>query len=376
MRFLFGFLFLSLFSCGNEIKTDLGKTQAYFSLLLKKNDGYVWKYYTHQRKVNSDHPTTNILYRHIKSYKGNHLIIEDYNAGYQKTYHRTVKYDNDSWKSMKEYKIFQDEYTLKKGDTLQYDIHDSILISWVDSNVEFNKSYKFNDFDVSIHDSQQMLKDSISDGLHNKVISGTRNIKSIKNNDTTLSSYHWEKQFRDGMGLYSFSSKSEQWSFDWELVEIMSKKEFDKRKNHGTHRVGFIDTTNTFKVASSFAPCGPTNRIADYYNDDDAKFIGGKGALFELLETTLDKSKPKGESGYLTFRFVVNCEGKAGWFTTEEADLDYQRKSFSSECKNHLYDILSSVEKWKMLTIRDQVRDAYVYITFKLKNGKIIEILP
>lgn len=162
----------------------------------------------------------------------------------------------------------------------------------------------------------------------------------------------------------------------WELTELMSIDAYYRLKNHTLHRVGWIDTTQVMDKHNKFSTCYHFSEINDYYNDDRASFKGRKGALRALLKEKLDKDKLKDESGYLTYRFVINCKGKAGWFTTEEADLKYDRKKFNSECRNHLFDILYEVSEWKSLSISGNAKDAYVYITFKLKDGEIIEILP
>ena len=104
--------------------------------------------------------------------------------------------------------------------------------------------------------------------------------------------------------------------------------------------------------------------------------VGGKGGLWEMVENNLDPSLLKGQDGYFTFRFVVNCKGEAGRFTTEESDLKYNKKEFSSELRNHFLEMLLGVPQWESLTINGEPRDAYVYVTFKIKDDEIIEILP
>jgi hypothetical protein len=163
-----------------------------------------------------------------------------------------------------------------------------------------------------------------------------------------------------------------------ELIEQIPFKEFQQRANHGVKRVGYIDPRSVLDQGSDFKLCDKQVKVADYYNGQDkrAQYVGGKKAIWELVNQHLDKSKLFNESGYLTLRFIVNCEGEAGWFTMEEADLDFQPKRFHTETIQHFFEILYQHPNWKPCIIREEARDAYTYITFKLKDGEIIEILP
>ena len=173
---------------------------------------------------------------------------------------------------------------------------------------------------------------------------------------------------------YFESKTGKNWT---ELVEQIPIEQFQKMANHGRHRLAYIDPEKTMDEATDFKICN--ERIADYYNHDIGHFPilkGGKNAMQKLLNTQLDKTKLFKESGYLTFRFVVNCEGVAGRFITEQTDLDFQGKTFNPETVSHLYEIVKNIKDWRTTMIRKEARDAYAYITFKLNDGEIIELLP
>jgi len=99
--------------------------------------------------------------------------------------------------------------------------------------------------------------------------------------------------------------------------------------------------------------------------------------LLELsLSDQLEPEKLKGQNGMLAYRFVINCEGKAGRFIFRSYDFDYPAKEFSSTAKAHLLEILLRLKTWQPCVIRSENRDSYAYITFKIKDGEIIDILP
>ena len=54
----------------------------------------------------------------------------------------------------------------------------------------------------------------------------------------------------------------------------------------------------------------------------------------------------------------------------------YQPLKFEEETIEHLYGILRKLEEWRPVVINEEARDAYFYITFKIEDGKITDILP
>ncbi len=82
------------------------------------------------------------------------------------------------------------------------------------------------------------------------------------------------------------------------------------------------------------------------------------------------------DSGYLNFRFLVTCEGKAGWFETIQVDSNYKNTQFSKELVSQLQAITAKSENWKIISFDDKPVDYYMYVSYKLKDGEITEILP
>lgn len=82
------------------------------------------------------------------------------------------------------------------------------------------------------------------------------------------------------------------------------------------------------------------------------------------------------DSGYLNIRFVVNCKGEAGRYVIHENNLDLEPIAFSKDLVDQLFDITTQLKKWKPNVIREEKRDSYIYISYRIENGKITEILP
>jgi hypothetical protein len=139
-----------------------------------------------------------------------------------------------------------------------------------------------------------------------------------------------------------------------------------------TNDIGHINP-KTALGDKNFKTC--KNKIFEYYNSEpDGGYKHGKKAL---RDSVLRKySMSINESGYLTFRFVVNCEGKGGRYMVIQNDLDFKPKEFDEELTSHLFTITQDLKEWRPVILENESRDYYMYITYKLLDGKIIEILP
>ncbi|WKN42288.1 hypothetical protein [Tunicatimonas pelagia] len=112
-----------------------------------------------------------------------------------------------------------------------------------------------------------------------------------------------------------------------------------------------------------------------YFHHLDVSYAGEKPAMVDKYKT-LFKPSAKPENGYITIRFIVNCTGEAGRFRVIEMDENYTLKSFSNELVTQLYEITRSLEGWDVLESDNQSYDYVRYITFKIHNGEIKDIMP
>ena len=108
------------------------------------------------------------------------------------------------------------------------------------------------------------------------------------------------------------------------LVILLSCKKESKKYSHD---IGYIDPA-TALGDKEFKTC--SDRIYEYYNFEPyAGYKYGKRALRDSIAKKY--SAIGNESGYLTFRFVVNCKGSAGRYQIIENDLDLKPKKFGAE---------------------------------------------
>jgi hypothetical protein len=145
-------------------------------------------------------------------------------------------------------------------------------------------------------------------------------------------------------------------------------------ENTGKYKydIGYINP-ETALGDRNFKTCDGT--IYQYYNSgSEAGYKFGKKALRDSIKSKYVRASD--ESGYLTIRFIINCKGIAGRYEIVENDLELRPKAFAMQLKDHLLNITSELKEWRPLLLGTNARDSYMYITFKIKNGHITEILP
>lgn len=160
----------------------------------------------------------------------------------------------------------------------------------------------------------------------------------------------------------------------------LANTKFKPSKNKFTKRVAYIDF-KTAKLTEGFQVCDTTN-IVDYYNYrrgdkvySRTQYIDGKNGLRKYVLSNYKNNDYK-DSGYLNFRFIVNCKGEAGAYVTHENDLDLNPKTFNKDLSNQLFEITVALKKWKPNYMRGDFQDSYMYISYRIENGEITEILP
>ncbi len=84
------------------------------------------------------------------------------------------------------------------------------------------------------------------------------------------------------------------------------------------------------------------------------------------------------DSGYLNFRFLVNCKGEAGWFEIIEMNLDFKEQAFHPDLVQQLFKFTSNPKHWNILKYKqnNEAYNYYNYISYRIEDGKITEIIP
>lgn len=134
----------------------------------------------------------------------------------------------------------------------------------------------------------------------------------------------------------------------------------------------FMDTTQNINPQ-----CG--DYFGNYYYGFNAKYPKSSATLLHEVQAFLQEKSNKYEgSGYITFRFMIDCEGKmlqkVQVLQTDEHYLDYH---FDKGFVNQLFGFCKSLNQWKKVSYESGEPANYMaFISFKIKNGKVINIIP
>jgi hypothetical protein len=350
-------------------KSQIDDVHSFF-MIKEIEDGFVNKYYVHSAPFKGQN-STDILYDEYLLRDNNQIVISTFNAGMELVEERVLEYDDRSLKMLSDKRI-------SVSDTTDVNIITPDFLSFDHVPAELHLMGKIkNEIFFETHTRKDLAKDSIISGKRAVIFNEKTTFKESYNSDTTRAEVIGTITYLEGVGLFYVKKNFPDGSKILELVEQMPLSAFRKLKNHDLKRVGYIDPSKALDRSENFRLCFKDEMIHDYYNSSpDGRYIGGKKEMTKIITSKVQKDKLKNESGYLTFRFVVNCHGEAGRFVIEESSLDYEKKEFNNETVNHLFTILhQDLKKWRPVVI-DGPKDAYFYITFKLRNGEIIEILP
>lgn len=118
---------------------------------------------------------------------------------------------------------------------------------------------------------------------------------------------------------------------------------------------------------------------AAYYYSVGGKYPQSSATLVKKVQTYLQqKQQAYNNSGYITFRFVINCEGKRMPQTEVlQTDEKYAAFHFDKELVAELFGFLQTLDKWRVAKSTDGNSYSYkAFLTFKIKNGKVVNIIP
>jgi hypothetical protein len=137
------------------------------------------------------------------------------------------------------------------------------------------------------------------------------------------------------------------------------------------HGGEYLDTTTVHNPACVKAP------TAQYFNVD-GKYPRSSATLVREATAFLQRGGRKfSGSGYVTFRFMIDCAGFRQPMTQVlQTDANYAPTHFRPELVSELYAFLKTLKDWRAATYRGQAFSYFAYLTFKLTDGKVVAVIP
>lgn len=114
-----------------------------------------------------------------------------------------------------------------------------------------------------------------------------------------------------------------------------------------------------------------------HYYSVDGKYPRSSETLLREARAFLQQQKQVyAGTGYVTFRFVIDCAGhRLPRTQVLQTDATYQRIAFQPDLVEKLYAFLQTLTEWKIA--KSPTPANYIaYLTFKLKDGQVVAIVP
>lgn len=159
------------------------------------------------------------------------------------------------------------------------------------------------------------------------------------------------------------------------LTTLYSCGQTQEKKVNYPLQVGDIDFN--LKIDDPGFTLCDEDRVFQYYNFGmGLLYKGEKIKIIEHFRDGLKIKDQKDESGFLTIRFIVNCEGKTGRYRVQGMNNDYKEKAFNEDLTSQLLSLTKQLDGWMIGEYEGKRYDYYQYLTFKIESGKLMEIMP
>lgn len=376
MKYIFPLLcgLLLFVACQSPKNSPLGPAADYFPTTNLLRKGVVNKYYLHFTSADGYEKSTDINYYSYRLLPDDRLEITTYDAGFSLNLRLVTAFRATQ-------QIVEEQERYWRNDTLPTTLQARVMHDWAGGSdtarLESSTDYG-NDLQQNYSFRQKSrLETEYEEQAAIVFYADQEREYTFPDQEARRDTVLVRDTYLSGIGLFERQLESTKGTARLELVEQMPRKAFLKQRAAAPKRVAYINPASTLDADTDFAVCHPQRFIYDYYNGrPSGQYTGGKRALQRVFSQQFDPTLAKEASGYLTYRFVINCQGEAGRFVTEEAGLDFNRTAFSNALVQHGFEILRTLDNWQSTIINNEAVDAYAYITLKFRAGELIEILP
>lgn len=146
------------------------------------------------------------------------------------------------------------------------------------------------------------------------------------------------------------------------------------RPVNGKKKVGWIRFDS--KRDNQAFKCCDENNIQEYYQTGTHYEEGIKSIRRFFQQYPTDAFSKNLLDGYLTIRFVVNCKGETDRYRVWATDREFKPQQVQPENEQKLLEALRKMGNWQPGERDGKFYDAYAFLTFKILNGKMTDILP
>lgn len=154
------------------------------------------------------------------------------------------------------------------------------------------------------------------------------------------------------------------YQYDWKY-EVNSEKY--------QHDVGYLPPENR-DFTTNFERCND-HRPRGYYSSVGFNSFDNNKAHFKRFIQSNLNSERYTDSGMLNLRFIINCKGEVGDMEVNQLNKNYQLTKLNGDLVEEIIQLTVKKENW-VISNNNSDNDKYMYLIFRLEDGKIVEILP
>jgi len=126
----------------------------------------------------------------------------------------------------------------------------------------------------------------------------------------------------------------------------------------------------------NFLICQEDKTFPFNYGGVGLVYNGEKRALAETFYEYYSYPKTQGQTGYITIRFIINCEGKTGRYRLSEMDINLKEKKFDKNITKQFMNITKKLDGWQPFVYDEKTWDYQQYLAFKIIDGELKKVLP
>ena len=132
-----------------------------------------------------------------------------------------------------------------------------------------------------------------------------------------------------------------------------------------------MDTTMT-----NNPKCDPSNLF--YYYQVNTKYpLSTMNVLTDVKAFLSQRGKKYSGNGYITLRFIVDCEGNIYKVKVLQVDENYKPFRFERAFISDLNDYIHTLNKWQRnISVEEYKNVNYIaYLSFKVRNGEVVNVI-
>ncbi len=143
-----------------------------------------------------------------------------------------------------------------------------------------------------------------------------------------------------------------------------------------TYKLKKVKTAKSFSdvvAKGSFQLCSMYT-ISSNHHAGKSYEGGGYTIKQHFLNNYETPDAAKGQSGFITLRFVVNCEGKSGRYEVIGMDNNFKPFDFNRFITEQLTALMKDMKGWSPYEVDGTYYDSYKIINLKIQDGQIVSI--